>query len=734
MKYKQRNNIKNIALIICGILLLLFLILFFSNPNFLILNSIKKYFLASTSDSVQTVYYVAKNGNDSNLGTESQPFLTVNKGVSVLKAGYTLYIGPGEYNESLINNIPGGESWDKPVTVTALTPKTVTLKPSAGPARVIQFSGDNQKYIIINGLILDGQNVTYDTLKMQMKTMNDSTGVVTGTPHHIKIINCEIMNAPGQGILVAPECNDNQFINLKVHDNGTSRFDHGMYISSHNNIIENCEVYDNSGWGIHVYNGYKSWKTQNNIIRNNIVHNNNTVNQDGVGIGIYSGDGNVAYNNIVWGNHIGIVVDYGATNTKIYNNTSYGNTSGSLDGDRGDGISIGYVSRGVVGTIVKNNISYGSRNPSHAIDNDGANTILSNNFTNDPKFVDAANHNFQLASDSPAIDAGATLTEFNTDIIGTSRPQGAGWDIGAYEAIYYSCGNETCSNGETCLTCPADCGSCPADSSPFCGDGTCNNGETCSSCSPDCGACSLNSNSSTSNTPTEWGATGPKYAPTNLIATADGNEIKLSWGDAQDTSKISEYKIYRCENSSSCYPYKEIASTTKLSYTDTSVLSSTPYGYAIRGYGYAGVSPISNIAYITSNDFWATVKTQTTTSESATPATTTVTEPTTAETTTTTTETTATATPATTTTIVFTEKLYVGVRSEQVTQLQTFLAKYPDIYPEGKVTGYFWTATYNAVGKFQLKYGIVASSSSAGYGIVGPKTRDKLNELVNLGK
>jgi hypothetical protein len=38
------------------------------------------------------------------------------------------------------------------------------------------------------------------------------------------------------------------------------------------------------------------------------------------------------------------------------------------------------------------------------------------------------------------------------------------------------------------------------------------------------------------------------------------------------------------------------------------------------------------------------------------------------------------------------------------------------------------------VGKFQLKYGIVASSGSAGYGIVGPKTRDKLNELVNLGK
>jgi hypothetical protein len=40
-----------------------------------------------------------------------------------------------------------------------------------------------------------------------------------------------------------------------------------------------------------------------------------------------------------------------------------------------------------------------------------------------------------------------------------------------------------CSGGETCATCPGDCGSC-------CGNGACDNGESCASCGEDCGLCS----------------------------------------------------------------------------------------------------------------------------------------------------------------------------------------------------------------------------------------------------
>lgn len=47
------------------------------------------------------------------------------------------------------------------------------------------------------------------------------------------------------------------------------------------------------------------------------------------------------------------------------------------------------------------------------------------------------------------------------------------------------CGDNCCYGGETCTSCPGDCGTC----NPVCGDGACNNGETCGSCSIDCGAC-----------------------------------------------------------------------------------------------------------------------------------------------------------------------------------------------------------------------------------------------------
>src|SRR5262249_34038663 len=50
----------------------------------------------------------------------------------------------------------------------------------------------------------------------------------------------------------------------------------------------------------------------------------------------------------------------------------------------------------------------------------------------DPLFVNAASGDFHLQSNSPAIDAGANLG-VATDFDGSSRPRGAGYDMGAYE-------------------------------------------------------------------------------------------------------------------------------------------------------------------------------------------------------------------------------------------------------------------------------------------------------------
>ena len=64
-----------------------------------------------------------------------------------------------------------------------------------------------------------------------------------------------------------------------------------------------------------------------------------------------------------------------------------------------------------------------------------------------------------------------------------------------------------------------------------------------------------------------------------------------------------------------------------------------------------------------------------------------------------------------------------GMQNGQVTKLQQILARYPEVYPEGLITGYFGPATERAVVRFQKKYGL----EQVGY--VGPKTRTLLNSL-----
>lgn len=74
-----------------------------------------------------------------------------------------------------------------------------------------------------------------------------------------------------------------------------------------------------------------------------------------------------------------------------------------------------------------------------------------------------------------------------------------------------------------------------------------------------------------------------------------------------------------------------------------------------------------------------------------------------------------------------TAQLDYGQTSSNVTNLQTFLASSPSIYPQGKVTGYFGPLTKSAVMNFQNAYGI------AQVGRVGPQTLAKINSLIMSG-
>lgn len=79
-----------------------------------------------------------------------------------------------------------------------------------------------------------------------------------------------------------------------------------------------------------------------------------------------------------------------------------------------------------------------------------------------------------------------------------------------------------------------------------------------------------------------------------------------------------------------------------------------------------------------------------------------------------------------------TQNLVLGSKGNQVEKLQECLAKDPEVYPDGTVSGYFGSKTKAAVIKFQEKYKdevLVPAGLKQGNGRVGPATRQKLNSL-----
>jgi len=173
--------------------------------------------------------------------------------------------------------------------------------------------------------------------------------------------------------------------------------------------------------------------------------------------------GGNAYNNIIYDANThppisifntplpGLECDKATAVTEIYNNTLRGGSRGWANcisvtgsGARDDNLPIGQL-------IIKNNLCIANPLPPPydallcTADSDSRNcrgvasVVRSNNLVMNWDEADRNGYSpkslFRAPSAAgPAVDAGETLqAEFSRDIDGTQRPQGSGWDIGAYE-------------------------------------------------------------------------------------------------------------------------------------------------------------------------------------------------------------------------------------------------------------------------------------------------------------
>jgi parallel beta-helix repeat protein len=212
-----------------------------------------------------------------------------------------------------------------------------------------------------------------------------------------------------------------------------------MNVTVRNNIVQNPFAPGSGGHGM-VAEGVFTGRT------NYLIEGNRFSGGTGSGMMLNGQNGTVVRNNVIFGMEgAGIrsatMGTFGCSNLEVYNNTIYDNTGG--------GISINYTN----GIKLNNNLVFGngsggsSANSSNIISDynlwapgkatwpEGAHSVIQASTSGIT--ANAAGGDFQLVVGSPAVDRGLNLalTGFTVALENTTRPQGASWDIGAYELL-----------------------------------------------------------------------------------------------------------------------------------------------------------------------------------------------------------------------------------------------------------------------------------------------------------
>lgn len=375
--------------------------------------------MAVSGTAWAATYYVATNGSDSNNGSQAAPWRTIAHGSQKMAGGDTLYIRAGTYNEGIGTSakIPNGtpSSYTRFAAAPGNEGKAI-LMPSGGD--FVVFFSRHASYIEVSNLVLDETNVVSTGVRF------DSSSDEKEYAKNNRLIKNEIRNGR-QGMVGG---GGNEIIGNHIHHVRG----YCAYLNKDNGIYVGNICHDAGGYGIHLYSSFheiNGWVLRNNVIFN-VGSGFQKKGNDGTyhwGIApavILARGSNQFYNNIVYNNpHGGIQIGLGARDVFVANNTVYGNGE--------YGILIDSAYSGSKNTKVINNISYG--NSGTQIIDKGTGTILKNNLTTDPKFVNAGSGDFGLQAGSPAIDKGMTMAEVKTDFTGKARPEGAAYDIGAFE-------------------------------------------------------------------------------------------------------------------------------------------------------------------------------------------------------------------------------------------------------------------------------------------------------------
>jgi hypothetical protein len=243
-------------------------------------------FLAITSMASATTYYISPSGNDSNNGTISSPFFTLNKAWSAARAGDIIYARGGVYRFSSRQNLTGknGTSsdtikiWAYPGERPVFTRSSSFTTPS-WPVCLIYVKAN---YVHIRGIEVTG---------FTQKTSTIWYGIAVLGSNHNKFERIS-SHHNGHGMVIRDESSHNLVLNCDFHHNydpiSSSPYgdgdglEVGYQSSSVENTVRGCRMWRNADDGLDL------WRNNGNLILENCWAWHNGYREDGRTVG---GDG-----------------------------------------------------------------------------------------------------------------------------------------------------------------------------------------------------------------------------------------------------------------------------------------------------------------------------------------------------------------------------------------------------------------------------------------------------------
>ena len=374
---------------------------------------------ATVASQQGQIHYVATNGHDSNPGTEAQPFRTIQAAANAAQdPGDTVLIRSGAYSSFRIR-YSGAEN------------QYITFKNYPGENPVI--TGGSHNILIqentsesnpIGWIIIEGLEITNASLD----------GITAYNVHHLIIRNCDVHHSYNNNILITGSHHvtiDSNRLHENGHQWGEDRHHgHSIYATGNYYTVVNNLFYGGGAYGIHmaaydqdvhdyIQPGFE------HITHWIIANNTFAFHEDRSAIVVWDG--------------------YGGTceNIEIFNNIFYRNSESDVGMDAGtpNGIHTWRDSPNAImrEITIHHNLHFGEA--PFIVNSGNAQYQAFDNMNYNPLFLyadigDPGNSDFHLSSDSKAIDAGTGQDAPSYDFDGNLRPQGMGYDIGAYESPF----------------------------------------------------------------------------------------------------------------------------------------------------------------------------------------------------------------------------------------------------------------------------------------------------------